>query len=167
MNGYGDVGDKAPLTVTIKSGKGYEDTWLVFNGSPAQVKANMAEVFGLDPDLDVTISEYALLGQAQFQAIESVQQILGGRSIPPSREGKPTGGWPDTSTGANPFAAAAGAASTEGEVDPVAVVKAKIEAATGRTQLKDLWLDNQALFNEHAELGELYSAKGKSLPEGS
>ena len=128
-----DYPAKSAVGITIKSGKGFEDTWIMFNGSAAEIRKNLCEVFGLDAELDVTIAELSLLGQAAYQGITSVQQILGGEPIADPGNAKPKPGNPWGTGTPDPHDPPA----EPSEADKVKAVLARIEAATTRTQVKD------------------------------
>lgn len=141
------------ISVTLK-GEGRDATWIVFHGSPGEVRAQVMEVFDL-PDESSKQSLADLINEATslYRATGNVSNRLGGRTL-----GGGASAWDRTSNGN-------GGSTPQPEVDPNKVrVEAAIDAAATRDELKELYARNEAVFSAHADLLVAYKAKGKSLP---
>jgi hypothetical protein len=162
------------ITVTIKYGKGYEETWAVFNGLPGEVRADIVGYFGLD--------EYAVQQLTLNELVISATKVAHGAPVPMPRQ--PTQAAPDEAQvmqllkdelGArpieepapksDPWADAGTAGSPPWDLPDKPAVNpmlAKIEACTSVQELQRLWAENQAAFQDGA-LMDAYKAKGRSL----
>ncbi|ONI83988.1 hypothetical protein ALI22I_34030 [Saccharothrix sp. ALI-22-I] len=163
------------MTVTIKYGKGYEETWAVFNGLPDEVRADLIRYFGLDEyaasgltlnELVINATKVAHGGpipmptqaaQAapdEAQVMQLLKDELGARPIQePAPKGDP---WADagSSAGSPPWDI-----SEKPAVNPML---AQIEACKSVPELQRLWAENQAAFQDGA-LMDAYKAKGRAL----
>ena len=147
------------VTVTIKAGKGYEDSWYVFRGDAEAVKEQLIGFFALDRASVASLSpfETAVNARQIAQSISDVSAKLGAVAI----------GAVPSGPSANAEAAALGTAPADdpwAEADePVRnPLYGRIEAATSKDELKLIWAENQAAFSD-AELMAAWKAKGKSL----
>ena len=153
-------------TLTIKYGKGYEATWGVFRGdSAAEVRKQVIDYFGLEAGQveKLSLHELALNVTKVAQGTSNMSTILGATAIGSADGSLYTG--PPHPADSQPAAAPA-AAPAEEPADPLIGLKTAIEAANSVPDLQRVWAENQAAFNEHSVLMDLYKAKGKSLQAG-
>lgn len=141
-------------TATIKFGRGHEDPWLVFKGTPERVKEQIVVAFGTDVEEaeGLTLAELVVNVTKTAQGARTASAGLGGTVIK-------QGGWAR--------AAQEEAAPAEPAVNPLF---AKVEALTaieGPGGLKDLYARNADAFKADAELMAAWTAKGKALKEAS
>lgn len=175
------------LTVTIKYGKGYDESWAVFKGVPEEVKADLVDYFGLD--------SASVAGLTLNQLVQNVTQIahsgatagaqLGAVALPskpaaPEKHGEvtpekkavtaqvfgqsastaSTNPW-DAIEGSQPAAPAATppAAPAEPERSPVLDLMAATKTVK---ELQEVWAKNQAAFSDPAVM-DVYKARGREL----
>lgn len=131
--------------VTIKYGKGYDDTWVTFRGTPDSVRSQLCETFGLKPEGFDTLSELVLEATALAHGANNAASGAGGRSIPKDQksEGAP-------------------AQEAKPEEKPASPLLERVEEATDVKQLQHLWASNKEAFAD-ADLMAAWKAKGKSL----
>lgn len=142
------------VTCTIKFGKGYEDTWLVFRGRPSEIRDDLISSFGLDAEEceDLTLAEVALNATNQAHGMGNVGATLGGKAV----SGRPAKA---KATSSPPWQQAKDEAAKPAE-NPL--FKA-IDECTSVDALTKLWASNQAAFSADAELMGKYKEKGRSL----
>lgn len=148
----------AETSVTIKSGKGYDDSWYVFRGRPEEIKAQLVDFFGI-PSASVaglSVFEVAVNCRQIAQGNESTVAALGGTIVP--ADTKPS----QTTPGDDPWAAIEAGAPDESAPNPIL---GQIEACKTTDELKRLWAENQAAFADSAVM-DAWKAKGKSLAGG-
>lgn len=148
------------LTVTVKYGKGYEETWAVFKGQNDEVRENIINYFGLDRAsvADLTLSDLVVNVTSLAHGKGNVGAILGGVVIDPKKADEaqqPSG------TSSDPWAGVESGDATPEQTGPHPLL-AQIEACTTRDELKRLWAENQEAFAD-ADLMAAWKAKGKSL----
>lgn len=152
------------ITVTIKYGKGYEDTWAVFHGTVDDVRADLVDFFGLASASEtmLTLSDLVVNATAVAHGVGNVASALGGVVIastsaraPVAEESAPAeAGRPD------PWKqAAATPAPRESEPDPLLV---QIQQAPTVRALELLWVENQAAFSEPTVM-DAWKARGREL----
>lgn len=136
-------------TATIKFGRGHEDPWLVFRGTPERVKEQIVVAFGTDVEEaeGLTLAELVVNVSKTAQGARTASAGLGGTVIK-------QGGWAR--------AAQEEAAPAEPEVNPLL---AKIEAVDSVDKLRDLYARNADAFKNDADLMAAWKAKGASLKE--
>lgn len=159
----------AETTATIKAGKGYEAAWLVFKGTPAEVRAQLVESFELDESVrDLTLAELTSLASHKLQSIGNVSAKLGAVPIshaqaaaaqpaaqPAAQESsqeppwdtKPNDPWANVE-GAAALGQGAAQAPAPAPAEPAGdpVVEA-IKHAADLNAIQKLWLDHKADFN--------------------
>ncbi|WP_405799462.1 hypothetical protein [Streptomyces sp. NBC_01506] len=151
-------------TVTIKYGKSYDDTWAVFKGTSAEIRANILEFFGMDPTTQQGLSLSGVVINATNIAHGKglIATALGATVVeetaPNTEPTKPTG---------DPWAAASassGSASvtTSKQADPNAYILGEIAKKATVKELKELWAANQTFFSDPAVMAA-WKAKGKAL----
>lgn len=144
-------GRDAEVSVTLKHDGKYEAPWIVFRGSPEQVKADIIEALGWDKDAGDGKSLLELVHQAdkQAKAEYGVKAHLGGRTISKERKSSTESVSEDTSAEAE--------AAEEGNP-----LLAQIAAVNTVDDLKKLWAENQEAFKD-GELMTVWKARGKEL----
>ncbi|QFG10700.1 hypothetical protein SEA_ANIMUS_32 [Streptomyces phage Animus] len=156
-------------TVTIKYGKGYDDTWAVFKGTATEIRANILEFFGMDPATQQGLSLSSVVVNATNIAHGKglIATQLGGTVIEETSNEEPA------KPAGDPWAAASAAQSsgpwpgsasvTEAKAeDPNAYILGEIAKQTTVDGLKKLWAANQSFFSDAAVMAA-WKAKGKSL----
>lgn len=145
-------GRDAEVSVTLKHDGKYEAPWIVFRGSPEQVKADIVEALGWDKDAGDTRSLVELVHAAdkQAKAEYGVKAELGGKVI--SRERK-------SSTKSASEDKAPEAEASEEDGNPLVKVIASINNVA---DLKKLWAENQEAFQD-GDLMDVWKARGKEL----
>ncbi|WP_327292427.1 hypothetical protein [Streptomyces sp. NBC_01198] len=154
------------LSVTIKYGKGYEETWAVFQGSPADVREDIIAYFGFERDSVAGLTLNSLV-------VNATQAAHGNGLIAAQLGGVVVSEEPSASTAkqeGDPWAQAAGAkpagitptAPQQPAADPNAWILAEIAKQTNVADLKKLWAENQAMFAD-ATVMAAWKAKGKAL----
>ncbi|WJN63443.1 hypothetical protein [Streptomyces phage phiScoe56] len=155
------------LTVTIKYGKGYEETWAVFKGNPEEVREDIISYFGVmrDSVSELTLSELVVEMTSLAHGKGNIARFLGGTIIPPSEAAAPPA---QTAPTGDPWAAAQSnqssppAASQPEAEDPNAYILGEIEKQTDVAALKRLWAENQSFFSDPSVMAA-WKAKGKAL----
>jgi hypothetical protein len=154
------------LTVTIKYGKGYEETWAVFKGNPDEVREDIISYFGLmrDSVTELTLSELVVEVTSLAHGKGNIARFLGGTIIPPSEAG-PDPAPASSSSNEDPWAAAGATTSApaaQPAEDPNAYILGEIEKQSDVAGLKRLWAENQNFFADPAVMAA-WKAKGKAL----
>lgn len=142
------------MKVTIKYGKGYEETWAVFDGTTESVKANIVSYFDMSSEsvADLSLSDIVVNATAIAHNQGNIVKTLGGTVISAKTASKMTEG---------ETAAPAAEPEPEGPHPLVAQVEAQESVAT----LQRLWAENKAAFDALPDLMAAYRAKGKALQE--
>ncbi|MEU8621436.1 hypothetical protein [Streptomyces sp. NPDC048623] len=156
------------ITVTIKYGKGYDESWLVFKGRSGEVREDILESFGLDSDsvTGLTLSDIVVNATNIAHGKGLIATQLGATVIAeePAAPAKPQGD-PWANVGSTPQASSAWSdkPATSPEQDKSAWILGEIEKQTTRADLKKVWAANQSFFADPAVM-DAYKVKGKSLP---
>ncbi|MFI5863578.1 hypothetical protein [Streptomyces sp. NPDC051546] len=155
------------MKVTIKSGKGYDDTWTVFEGAAAEIRADILDYFGMDPESQRGLSLSSIVVNATNLAHGKglIATQLGATVVEETRA-------EPTKPANDPWAAAAGAQAASRpssasvaeskKEDPNAYILGEIEKKETVEELKRLWAENQSFFAEPAVMAA-WKAKGKAL----
>ncbi|MEU7570347.1 hypothetical protein [Micromonospora sp. NPDC049240] len=145
------------LQVTIKYGKGYEDTWVSFAGLRQEVFDDIVDYFGLDRDsvTGLTLSELVVSAANMAHAKGNVAGTLGGTVIPPAQQSKPA---PASDVWDEIGQAGQSSSPAEPEEDPVLTL---IKAAQSVDELKRIWAENQERVVGDALVA--WKARGKEL----
>ncbi len=144
------------VTVTIKYGKGYEETWAVFKGSTGEVREDILTYFGIESAsvASLTLSELVVNVTNLAHGKGNVAATLGATAIPSATSEAAQ------AEGTDPWAAAASASTpAQPEVNPIFDA---IKACTTRDELKRLWAENQPQFADSAVM-DAWKARGKEL----
>jgi len=154
------------VSVTIKYGKGYEESWANFTGLLPEVREDICTYFGVDGEsvTELTLSELVVNVTALAHGKATASSVLGAVAIPESSSPAPAAtvaqSSGDQTEGHDPWTQA----GTEPE-GPNPLL-AQIEACTDVEALKRVWAENQAAFAD-TELMAVWKAKGKALQEAA
>ncbi|MFI6205893.1 hypothetical protein ACIBAI_05760 [Streptomyces sp. NPDC051041] len=145
------------IAVTIKYGKGYEDTWAVFRGSVRQVRELICDYFGFEckDETGLSLSDLVVNATNAAHGKGNIASILDARVIPETPAQTPEN---------DPWAAAASQAEQTTSNDS-AWILGEIEKQTTVTGLQKLWAANQAMFSDPAVMAA-YKARGRALKNG-
>ncbi|MEV1109916.1 hypothetical protein AB0I95_14835 [Micromonospora sp. NPDC049751] len=149
------------VTATIKYGKGYEHTWLVFKGQPHEVREDVVSAFGLPPEQheELTLHEIVVNATTVAHGVGNVAGKLGGTVLAQGKQDSPP--WntssPAESSG-DPWAQAQATPAAPAENPLLALIK----NAEDVPSLQRIWAENQAAFSG-AEIMDAWKAKGKAL----
>lgn len=140
----------AETSVTIKSGKGYDDTWQVFRGeSLKEVRDQIVEFFDMEVSGDLSLHSVVLEATRLAHGGAAPVKILGAKVEAEVKDGEK-----------DPWAEAEKAEQkTE---DPYAGLIAELGAAPDVEELRRIWQRNQDHFSEERVM-EAYKARGKAL----
>ncbi|MCM8548807.1 hypothetical protein [Streptomyces sp. STCH 565 A] len=156
------------ITVTIKYGKSYEDTWAVFKGGAGEVRQDILDYFGIESDsvTGLTLSDIVTNATQIAHGKGLIATQLGATVIaqePAPAPAKPQGDpWASVGT-SQPVTVADQAPASSSEQDKNTWILGEIEKQTNRADLKKLWANNQSFFADPAVM-TAYKAKGKALP---
>ncbi|MGW0895913.1 hypothetical protein ACWD0G_02780 [Streptomyces goshikiensis] len=147
------------IGITIKYGKSYEDTWVVFRGSVRQVRELLCDYFGFECK-DVTslsLSDLVVNATSLAHGKGNIAALLDARIIPD-----------DTATAApaeDPWAAASAAPSQPQTDSGSTWILGEIEKQTSVADLQKLWAANQTHFADPSVM-TAYKARGRVLKTG-
>ncbi|MCC2278874.1 hypothetical protein LKL35_26100 [Streptomyces sp. ET3-23] len=143
------------ISVTIKYGEGYKDTWAVFRGPSEVVRAQIIDYFGFDsePVTNLSLSELVVEATSIAHGTGNIAGILGGRVVPEQTAPAQPGG------AADPWAQAQQPTPKE---EPHGWILGEIARQTSIAGLKELWAANQGFFTEESVMAA-YKAKGREL----
>lgn len=152
------------VSITIKTGKGYEDSWLGFTGNPATVKATLIETFGLTDQDDLTLYEVVANATQVAHGVTRAVTALKGTVIPSA----PSGADEAQATAGQPVSDAP--AEEVEDADPYVAMTKLINAENiNVATLRQLYADNDALFtadtDEAKALKKTWQARGKALQQ--
>lgn len=157
------------MSVTIKYGKSYDDTWAVFKGTAAEIRADILEFYGMDPATQQGLSLSSIVTNATQIAHGKglIATALGATVIEETttdEPAKPAGDpWAAASAQQTPSAWSGSVSAAEPtKADPNAYILGEIEKQTTVDGLKKLWAANQNFFSD-ASVMAAWKAKGKSL----
>ena len=159
------------ITITIKYGKSGDDSWAVFRGAPAGIRANILEFFGMDPETQRGLSLSSVVINATNIAHGKglIATSLGATVVEETTTAAPAKpqGDPWAAAASAPAQAASawsgGAAPAEPKTeDPNAYILGEIEKQTSVDSLKKLWAGNQSFFKDAAVMAA-WKSKGKAL----
>lgn len=155
------------ITVTIKYGKAYDDTWAVFKGSNAQeVRMQLLEYFDIDWTTVGELSLHELVNDVTKVAhgTATATRVLDAVAIPDTRNGQtsaptenPWANLPDEFTPEN-----VREEETIKEEKPFAHVYELFAQATDRKALQRVYVTNQDAFSDEGVIAA-YKARGKEL----
>jgi hypothetical protein len=156
---------KIGVTIKVPESKKYagDNPWFVFEGTDADsLKAKIAATFGTEHE-GLTLSDVVINAQRLVTGLGAVAHGLGGTVLASGQAAAPadTPAAPAASGGSVFQQAAAGgaAAAPAQESDPILDA---IEMAKTVEELKQIWAENQAAFNDSKYM-DPWKAKGKAL----
>ena len=159
------MSDEGNIVVTIKYGKGYEESWAVFRGSTtSEVRGNILDYFGQDSNAfeGMSLHEVVLKATAVAHGTQTFVSELGAEVIPTNGTGEVPG--PSTTTSARGSAAFKAAADTPKEPeDPYAGIVALFESADSIKGLKKLYAQHKEHYEASESVREAYKKKYKEL----
>ncbi|WP_282703768.1 hypothetical protein [Streptomyces sp. CC219B] len=146
------------IGVTIKYGKGYEDTWAVFRGSVGQVRELICEFFGFECKYEtgLSLSDLVVNATALAHGKGNVSSILDARVIADA---------PAPAPETDPWTAASAPQAEQNTSNASAWILGEIEKAASLEALKKLWAANQAMFDDPAVMAA-YKTRGRALKNG-
>lgn len=159
------------ITITIKYGKSYEDTWMVFRGTAGEIRADILEYFGMDPDSQAGLSLSSVVVNATQIAHGKglIATSLGATVVeetnnePAKPSGDPWAAAASSSQGQSASAWSGSASVADAKADDLnAYILGEIEKKTTVQELKKLWAENQSFFKDAAVMAA-WKAKGKAL----
>ncbi|GGU41346.1 hypothetical protein GCM10010211_00380 [Streptomyces albospinus] len=144
------------ITVTIKYGKGYEDTWAVFRGPSEVVRKQIIDYFGFEcePVTSLTLSELVVEATSIAHGTGNIAGLLGGRIVAteaPSDED-------------DPWAAASATPAPAAKEEPNGWILGEIAKQTSVADLQKVWAANQSFFADPTVM-TAYKAKGRALKQ--
>jgi hypothetical protein len=151
------------IQVTIKYGKGYEETWVSFAGLPDEIRADIVQYFDLDWDSIEGLSLSAVVVTATNLAhAKGALASTFGATVIPSNEPpwKPETAKPQGDVWESVGQAAQQAPPAEPEKHPLFAV---IEAETTIDGLKRLYAESAQAFTDQPDLLAAWKARGKAL----
>ncbi|MEV0437802.1 hypothetical protein AB0I84_00700 [Streptomyces spectabilis] len=148
---------ESAISVTIKYGKGYEDTWAVFRGSPPVIRGQIIDYFGFDsePVTNLTLSELVVEATSMAHGAGNIAGLLGGRVVPQAAaDSAPT-------RAADPWAEAQNDRPAQKD-ESSGWILGEIDKQTSIADLQRLWAANQTFFSDEGVMAA-YKAKGRAL----
>ncbi|WKU46725.1 hypothetical protein Q3V23_23165 [Streptomyces sp. VNUA116] len=135
------VAEGRSTTVTIKYGPDSGDPQVAFQGTPGDIRGDVASFFGFDSDTcaALTLGELVLEVAQLAQGASHVARGLGARVVPQQPAAVP----PEAQPVDNPLLG-------------------QIEACNSVEQLKELWAANQSAFADPAVM-DAWKARGRAL----
>ena len=153
------------VSTTIKNGKGYEESWHGFTGSPEAVREDIITYFGLDREsvAGLTAFEVSITAERIAHSAKNAVRTLGATPVKPADQVDPAAA-PAGDVWAQADAATAETSATPAQapVEGPNPLLAQIEDVTEIPALQRLWAENQAAFAD-AEVMDAWKAKGKAL----
>lgn len=157
------------MKVTIKYGKGHEDSWVVFEGSTQEIRADVIDYFGMDPETQRGLSLSSIVVNATSIAHGKglIATSLGATVVEETPEpAKPTEDpWAAVAgqqSGPWPGSASVAESAEEKTDDTTAWALGEIEKKTTVQELKKFWAENQALFSNDKVMAA-WKKRGKAL----
>ncbi|MCY0933614.1 hypothetical protein [Streptomyces sp. H34-S4] len=156
------------MKVTIKYGKGHDDSWVIFEGTTQEIRTDVLSYFGMDPE--------SQRGLSLSSIVVNATNLAHGKGLIATQLGatvvEETTTEPAVPTN-DPWAAAAASSPQTSQPSSASVAKPANEGAhawilgeiAGKTtilELKKLWAENQSFFAEPAVM-DAWKAKGKVL----
>lgn len=152
------------ITVTIKYGKGYEETWVVFRGSVDEVRDDLTDFFGLQRvnASNLTLSELVVNATSVAHGLGNLAAGLGA-TVTESHAAEPAApAAPETPAPASDAWTQAAATTPEPPAAPSLLDN--ISRAPDVPALQRLWAENQAAFADPAVM-DAWKARGRALSQ--
>lgn len=149
------------LTATVKYGKGYDETWVSFSGSPSEIREDIIDFFGANRDnaAAMTLNELVIAVTDIAHGAGSAAAVLGAMPVP-TAPSEPEATETTTEAQESPWDAARRTqAAPEPASDPLLE---QIVAAGTRDDLRRLWANNQEAF-KRTEVQEAFRARSEAI----
>ncbi|MER5632181.1 hypothetical protein [Streptomyces nitrosporeus] len=146
------------VTVTMKSGAGYDDWWAVFRGANHEIYDDVSVFFGLERESVANLSLHELVTEASklAQGTSMITRELGATVVPASQP---------ATTGEDPWAAAqTTAALPAASAGAATALLEQVAACQTTDELKRLWATNQAAFADQAVM-DAWKARGRAIKQ--
>lgn len=155
MTDYVD-GSGAGVTVTIKYGKGYEESWAVFRGQPSEVRSQVQAYFGLNAEeqVEMTLHEVVLEATKLAHGTAAASARLGGKALGNSKAASTDGKQDPWATPSEPAKPA--------EPERPAILSA-IDNCQTLDELKALWGDEADTIKATDGGVDAFKARGAAL----
>lgn len=155
-------GEDAPVTVTLKAGKGFDDPWIVVKGGVREVHEQLLAVMGWDASKidELPLASTVLAASDTWHAQANVAGELGGRFLTESA-GEPV----DYGSRVEDIQEAAGVPAEIAGNDAAVTVWNAMQSATSEEQMKALWKDRRLTFQNTPELVPLWQERAKAIKE--
>lgn len=142
------------ISVTIKYGKGYEDTWAVFRGPSGVIRSQIIDYFGFDsePVTNLSLSELVVEATSIAHGTGNLAGMLGARIVPEATT-------QEANTASDPWAQAQEPTAKE---EPNGWILGEIAKQASIADLQKLWAANQSFFSDESVMAA-YKAKGREL----
>jgi hypothetical protein len=158
------------VTVTIKYGKSYEDTWAVFKAADNDsLKALVGNYFGVEPEVVAHLTNHELVLNMTSVAHGSADAaaLLGGTVIPASESvAKPVerpAGNPWAGLGDTPVKEDWPSRKPEHEEKEKHLLNVIAASKTVAELQKKVWIDNREGYEKYPTVQAAYKARGKEL----
>lgn len=151
------------VSITIKTGKGYDDSWLGFTGSVEQVRANIIDTFRMDHQEDLPLFEVVANATQIAHGVVRAVSALGGTVVQPHATGTLA-----TTSGSDEAQQQTGNTEPAAEADPYEVLDKQIHSEDMTIDsLRRLYADNTELFTADTLAAKAakkaWSARGRAL----
>lgn len=150
------------ISVTIKSGKNFDDTWQAFKGDVHEVREQIIDYFGFDAEAFAELTLDSLVVNAT--------QVAHGKATAASVLGAVVAGEKAEANGvdATPYAdqghpADKGVAEPEPEVDVKAELTEALNGAADQAALKRIYSENTSAIKDDADLAALFKERWKAV----
>lgn len=147
--------------VTIKTGKGYDDSWYVFEGTTEEIEGQLLRFFGTPEGYDpstplIELAEWAT-AMAQGKAPKGFSQTLGATVVEDTQEGS------EAVTEAPE--AREGASQDEEDFDWDKALTEALEAAKTKLDVRTIFAEHKDQLKAASdEVRALYNSQMKTLP---
>ena len=152
----------ADLTLTIKYGKGYEDSWIVLRGAtPNELRALAIEYFGVDGNQyeGLSLHEVTVNLTNIAHGNTAVATNLGGTVVPTNG----TGEAPQEDAQPTVRGSAAFDAAGDSDADPYQPIADLFMDAESIPALKKLYAKHKSAYEASEAVRDAYKARGKEL----
>lgn len=149
------------ICVTIKYGKGYEETWAVFRGLAEEIRSDLETFFGLDREVtaEYTLSELVVHATSIAHAKGNVAGKLGGTILKGANQSAPEEPKQD---GTDPWADSSEQPAQQAQDDPNKAILDTIAGCQSVAALQTLWAENQAAFADESVMAA-WKTRGREL----
>ncbi|MEU8327291.1 hypothetical protein [Micromonospora sp. NPDC048839] len=145
-------------TVTIKHGKGYQDTWTVFKGQLPEVREDLIDFFGMNRSEveSLTLHDLVVNATSIAHGVGNVAGFLGGTVL--ASGPKPADRPRSSASGDDPWIDAGTTPAKPAENPLLGLIKAALDVPS----LERLWAENQAAFSDPAIM-DAWKARGREI----